>query len=231
MVYGRLEAMALTVAELMTYKGSFLVSPEDFLRRHVVYTPGAMAPAASGIVPIYLSESTLHAEKTRPGSRLGVLSRPFHKTDAISISNQNPVAGGLGFAAVARACIQFNVHWIETSFHPAGAVTPFPWYTLTAASGVMVTQRLTGCSFVVDPAAGATRVAHIMPSPPETGAQLRARLVALLGAGVSIYGRGEYNQEREATVVGVDNGHGWHIYAQKQDLMSFKVRSVKQIFP
>jgi len=222
----------LTALDLQMRKAALLVSPEDFLRRHVLYTPGFMAPAASGVVSVYFSESTLYAEKTRPGSRLGVLSRPFHKTDAISISNNNPAAGVGGMAGAPVPCLQFNVHWIATSFHPPGAaVGAFPWYTLTSVSGLMVTQRLTGCSFVVDPAGGAMRVAHIMPSPGETGTQLRARLVTLLGAGVSIYGRGEYSQDREATVVGIDNGHGWHIYVQKQDLQSFKVRSIKQLYP
>jgi hypothetical protein len=213
-------------------KAALVVSPEDFLRRHVLYTPGFMGPAASAVVSAYFSESTLYAEKTRPGSRLGVLSRPFHETDAISISNLNPNAGVGGMAGGGGVnCFQLDVHWIATSHHPPGAAGAFPWYTLTNACGLMVTQRLTGCSFVVDPAGAATRVAHIMPLAPETGAQLRVRLAALLGAGVSIYGRGEYSQDREATVVGVDNGHGWHIYAQKQDLQSFKVRSVRQIFP
>ena len=226
--------MVLQVTDLQTYKGSLLISPDNFLRHHVVYAPGQNAPAASGVVAVHMSESNLFAEKTRPGSRLGILSRPFHQTDAISISNQNPNLGVGGMPAGNTPSIAFNVHWIATTYYPpvaAGPAPAFPWYTLTAASGLMVTQRLTGCSFVVDPNGGATRVAHIMPQAPETGAQLRARLIALLGAGVRVYGRGDYDQDREVTVVGANGGHGWRIYAQKLDLMSFKIRSTRQIFP
>jgi hypothetical protein len=175
--------MTLSLNDLQARKGQLLVSPEDFLRHHVLYTPGTVAPAASGLRMIYLSESNAHAEKTRPGSKLGVLSRPFHKTDAISISNQDPNAV-LGGAALVRGHpnyhenMTFNVHWIATSFHPTVPPTPFPWYTLTDASGLMLTQRLTGCSFLINVAGGATQVAHIMPTPPESGQRLRARLVA-----------------------------------------------------
>ena len=227
--------MALTAAQLNVLLQGLSVSPDEFIRRYVLYTPGTNAPAASGIVQAFVSEGRRYEEKTRPGSRLGVLSRPFHKTDAVSISNFDPNAGPAGPAGapvVPVATIQVGTHWIATSFHPPGAAAAaFPWYTLTAGSVLMLTQRLTGCSFVIDPAGGGPRVAHIMPDPAETGAQLRARLVTLLGAGVTIYGRGEYSEDREATIAGVHNGHEWRIYVQKQDLLSFKVRSSRQIFP
>jgi hypothetical protein len=227
--------MTLSMNDIQARKGQLIISPETFLWHHVLYTPGVRAPHASGVKSIFFSESTQHAEKTRPGSKLGVLTRPFHKIDAVAISNEDPNArlghviarGNAGY----KENMRLDVHWVATTYYPTVPATPFPWYALTVPPALTVTQRLTGCAFVIRARDGVTKVAHIMPTAQESGQQLRARLVALLPADVTIYGRGDYSQDREATIVGVDSGYGWTFYAQKQDVQSFKIRSVKRIFP
>jgi len=231
-------------AHLQDVRQEFIATPQVFLRRNHLFTPGASAPHISQQMKVYLTERA-GAVVTRPGSRLGLFSRPIHSGNAFTIQCRNPnwvASEGAKRAHDAQGYlpkVSFRAHWIATSFYPTpedpDAPPPFPWYTLPNAEGpdLMFTQQLTGCSFLYRPAVNGTEVAHIMPTPNvETGAELEARLRAQFAdtPNITIYGRSRYNQDRQTTIVGArDVNAEWQFYAQKQDLHSNDIRSVNHI--
>ena len=144
-------------------------------------------------------------------------------------------AVNMGFASVV-----VDVQFIQMFAHAAGG--PIPWYPMTVGAGtpdIMITTKLTGCSFLVRNNAGVIECAHIQPNaaanPPQTGQALRTTLSA--GGGyASLFGRGRtgmkgYESAEAATVIGVRRNNAWNIYAQRQVAGQDTFKDVERIFP
>lgn len=219
-----------------------MATPEAFLKRNVIYLPVAGIAPAQGMHPAYFYETRSVAERQRPGVLLGVATRWAYRPYVFEVSTRNPnlgVGGAVwppGHAQHVPRVYPVPIHWIATRFFPTppppAAPPPFTWYSLTGGPNLMITQRLTGCTFAIRVHHGDVQVAHIAPNG-ETGAALHARLDAHFGVGhgYTLYGRGApYGQGRDVTIIGVRRPAGWQIYAQKMDQGTFKVRSLHRIY-
>lgn len=136
----------------------------------------------------------------------------FGGHDSFSMQSSDPGYGGpaqltvLGVAVLDFAAVD------PTALPPA----------LLPAAGLdfMATVMLTGCAVVTQPlvAGSGPFVAHIRPSPGQTGEQLQVALQAARFAGsahaTGVYGRLNYPQPQRATVIGLRDGTHWTLYAQ-----------------
>jgi hypothetical protein len=226
-------------------KMEMLTNLESFLRKYVLVVPNDNAiPNSCMMVGNLFEVVDMHVH--RPGTSLGILSRPFHHTQAFTIlfSNPNFFKGGgpisLGMPGY-KYFEQLPVHYISITRDntPQGLALAPSWYALTNTAQIMITPRLTGCSFIIRINGALTEVAHIIPRPGETGQDLESRRQHEANyrdpeAPVLqqyVYGRGSYGYDRDVTIVGCSIGGNWSFYAQKHDLNSYEVRSVHRIFP
>jgi hypothetical protein len=120
-----------------------------------------------------------------------------------------------------------------------------PWHPLTATGpgspNIMITTKLTGCSFLVRVNAGVVECAHIQPNagaiPPQTGQALRHTLSAAHAGGYAgLFGRGRsgnkgYEAQEGATVVGIRRNNAWNIYAQRLVAGQQTFKDVERIYP
>ncbi len=192
---------------------SLLRAPEEFLRKYPIIN--TFDCAAHGTTLAYLRND--RADAKRPGSRLG--TKRLHTTESFNLES---VSGANQYGA--RAPVH-GVHMTQSSAGPA-------WYRLDGhGPAMMLTAKLTGCTFVARAAAGqAVEVTHLQPHQ-EDGLQLNRRM---RGGGRSAYGRLKYNLEtRSINVIGVRSGARWKIWAQKIEKNGTvpTIRSVKRIWP
>lgn len=190
------------------------VQPRTFLRKY---------PLQNNFDPQHSAAAQVHmfngAGGQRPGSILGT-SR-MHATESFTIQRD---PGQLGEGS------PFWVHGLHTGQSSAGPV----WYLLSnAGPDIMLTAKLTGCTFVARAAAGhpagSVEVTHLQPHQ-ETGTLLNQRMNAV--AGQSAYGRLKYDIDvRSVNVVGVRAGNQWEIYVQKLEKQQLSIRSVHRIYP
>lgn len=170
-------------------------------------------PNASGQAQVFIFNGVAGQ---RPGSVLGTSN--MHSTETFTIQ---PRAGQLGEGN------PFWVHGLHTGQSSAGPV----WYTLDGSGpDIMLTAKLTGCTFVArpGPAAGSVEVTHLMPHQ-ETGLALNQRMNI---PGQQAYGRLKYDfNVRSVNVVGVRVGGRWKIYVQKLEKQNMAIRSVHRIYP
>ena len=218
---------------------------ESFLRKYVLIVPNDNAMANSGVAHGYFFE-VVDQGANRPGKVLGVLSRPFHRTQAFTILLNDPnfmLHGG----AIAPGTRGYKYHErlpahyiaITRDSNQQGLAVAPSWYTLAPTAQIMITPRLTGCTFIIRTHGAVTEVAHIIPRQGETGQDLedrRRREASYKAPGAPayqqyVYGRDRYGHDRDVTIVGYLIHGSWFIYAQKHDLHSYQVRSVHRIFP
>ncbi|HEX7896281.1 MAG TPA: hypothetical protein VF950_00780 [Planctomycetota bacterium] len=180
-------------------------NPEQFLKTYPISIDEAQD---SGVRTAYLRNGRVG---WRPGSKLGTLN--MHKTQEFIFSLSQPE----GHA--------FQCQYVRMD--PSDQA--IQWYALAPAPDVMLTCKLTGCSFVVRQNGPNVEVAHLQPKQ-ETGLELNQRL---LTGGQKAFGRLKYDLEkRQAHVVAVRRGGTWEVYAQKVDkAKEVGIRSVKKIWP
>ncbi|KPF69863.1 hypothetical protein IP84_02845 [beta proteobacterium AAP99] len=186
--------------------------PRNFLRKFPIQ--GNFDPMVSGMTTAYLFNG---AAGQRPGAILKTAR--MHTTETFNIQ---PMPGQLGEGH------PFPVHGVHTGQSSAGPV----WYRLDGGGpDLMLTAKLTGCTFVARPVAGtpgAVEVTHLQPHN-ETGQQLNARMDV---PGQQAWGRFKYDiDSRSVNVIGVRVAGQWKIYAQKIDKHAMTIRSVHRIYP
>jgi hypothetical protein len=184
-------------------------NPRDFLGRYPIQNN--FDCQASGLTTAYLANTV--AEAQRPGGVLGV--RRMHTTQAFKLLNQPSEQGAANFTA-------YGVHMGRSDAGPQ-------WFQLPQAGpDIMLTAKLTGCTFVARQQGELTEVAHLKPED-ETGLELHQRMQ---DAGHQAYGRLRYDLDsRSINVIGVRRGAQWKIYAQKIEKHQLTIRSVTKVFP
>ena len=188
--------------------------PEWFLSHYPVLR--VLDPAQSGIINVCIMND---AAGKRPGSLLG--TNRMHSTESFKVQT------GVGINGEGY---EFPVHGVRTT--PASVSKE--WYTLDSTGpALMMTAKLTGCTFIVraGAVAGNVSVAHVQPDANTNGLDLCARESEV--AGQHCYGRSQYDFEtRSVNIVGIRNAVGtWKIYAQKIEKHSLTIRSRKLIYP
>lgn len=192
---------------------TLLQSPQEFLRKHPILN--TFDCAAHGPTRAYFRND--RADALRPGSKLGTWK--FHTTESFNLET---VSGANKYGH------QFPVHGVFTS---QSSQAPL-WYLLDATGpAMMLTAKLTGCTFVARAAAGGNvEVTHLQPHQ-ETGLALNTRMK---GGGNAAYGRLRYDfDKRSINVVGVRSGGRWQIWAQKlvKNAPAPKILSLNRIWP
>ena len=113
-----------------------LQNPEDFLRKHPILN--TYDCNAHGTGQAYFRNGS--ADAKRPGGKLGTMR--MHRTEYYNLESISG-ANAYGYA--------FPVHGVHMTPGPAGP----SWYRLDATGpAMMLTAKLTGCTFVARPAAG-----------------------------------------------------------------------------
>ncbi len=189
-----------------------LQDPETFLRKHPIIN--TFDCAVNGETRAYFRND--RADALRPGSRLGTLS--MHTTESYNLESVSG-ANCYGYA--------FPVQGVYMG-QSGGAIQ---WYTLDATGpAMMLTAKLTGCTFVARAGIGASvEVTHLQPQD-ESGLDLNRRMA---GVGAA-YGRLKYDLDtRSVNVMGVRHGGRWHIWAQKLDKNATppRILSLTKIWP
>jgi hypothetical protein len=152
----------------------------------------------------------------RPGEVLGV--KRMHTTESFRI-RERPDA-----ELTDRMCYYpFPAHFV--AMHPSN-IKPIPWYALRGGPDVMLTCKLTGCSFVVRKQNNVVEAAHLQPQE-ESGLDLNKRLQ---GGGQVAFGRVNYDLEkRTITILGVRSGGRWRMFAQKWNKMETKTPTILSV--
>ncbi len=188
-------------------------NPSDFLKRYPILN--TFDCAASGITQAFFANYT-SKDALRPGTILK--THRMHKTDAFRV-DMKQFRNGEGDS--------FPVHGIFTGQSSAGAA----WYTLgNAGPDIMLTAKLTGCTFVAKAgdSAGQVQVAHLQPHQ-ETGLELHDRMKV---KGQEAYGRLNYDiDSRSINVIGVRSGGKWQVFTQKLEKHRLAIRSVHRLYP
>ncbi len=187
-------------------------NPLEFLKRYPVLN--TFDCRASG--PTQAFFANFLGDAFRPGSVLKTAH--MHLTQAFRV-NMAQFQNGEGDA--------FDVIGIFTGQSNVDPV----WYALPATGpDIMLTAKLTGCTFVARPTTrpGEVEVTHLQPNQ-ETGLHLNERMRV---EGREAYGRLDYNYEsRSINVIGVRSRRGWEIYTQKLEKERLAIRSVHRLFP
>ena len=180
----------------------------DFLTRYPIQNN--FDCHASGLITAYLGNNGSDAQ--RPGGILGV--HRMHTTQAFTLQNA-PTQGAANFTA-------YGVHMGRSQAGPQ-------WFELPQSGpDIMLTAKLTGCTFVARRVGQVTEVAHLQPED-ENGVELHQRMQ---DAGHRAYGRLRYDLDsRSINVIGVRRGAQWEIYAQKIEKHQLAIRSVTKVFP
>ena len=189
-------------------------NPAQFLRKYPIRN--IFDCANSGTTNAHLL-NVLGEDASRPGSirRTGRM----HDTEGFLIQNK------LGMNGEGHA---FQTHGVYTGQSSAAPV----WYQLDGTGpAIMLTAKLTGCTFVAraGAAAGSVEVTHLQPDQ-ENGIQLNTRMKGITGQ--KVYGRLKYDIDKRCiNIIGVRVGNKWKVFAQKLDKLRLEIRSVTKIFP
>lgn len=208
--------------------------PKTFLSRYAVWIMG------TGTGPSGTRNFEIIDADAEGVNFLGVLQRPdtfwgtrkMHTTQTFGVT----LAQGLGGHAFQAQWLKMSEWTDSRSLHAIDVLT-----LDHSGPGLLFTGSLTGCSVAMQNL-GNNRVAiaHVRPNSDMPDV---AQGGMLDGAGVNtilsksgwtaVYGRHNYADNRQATVVGVRRGGHWQIYAQKQEYGGHgagSIRSVKRIF-
>lgn len=192
---------------------SFRQHPRTFLKKYPIQNN--YDPQNSGVSQAYFFNG---GAGQRPGSILK--TRSMHTTETFTIQ---VAPGQLGEGH------PFRLHGLHTGQSNLAPV----WYLLdNGGPDIMLTAKLTGCTFIARPAGGhppgSVEITHLQPNQ-ETGFALNTRMDV---AGQFAYGRLKYDIDvRSINVIGVRQGGAWKIYAQKIEKQTLTIRSVTRIFP
>lgn len=192
---------------------SFRDHPRTFLKKYPIQNN--FDPQNSGVFRAHIFNG---AAGQRPGSILKTKS--MHTTQTFTIQ---AAPGQLGEGN------PFWVHGLHTGQSSAGPV----WYLLDGGGpDIMLTAKLTGCTFVARPAnghpPGCVEITHLQPHQ-ETGIALNTRMNI---PGQHAYGRLKYDFDiRSINVIGIRQNGAWKIYAQKLEKQTLTIRSVTRIYP
>lgn len=187
--------------------------PRTFLRKYPIQNN--YDPQHSGVFQAYFFNG---AAGQRPGSILK--TQKMHTTETFTVQG---LAGQLG---------EGHLFWLHGLHTGQSNVAPV-WYLLdNGGPDIMLTAKLTGCTFVARPAvghpAGCAEITHLQPNA-ESGFALNTRMNV---PGQHAYGRLRYDIDtRSINVIGVRQGGNWKIYAQKIEKQNLTIRSVTRIFP
>lgn len=192
---------------------SFRNHPRTFLKTYPLQNN--YDPQNDGIFRAHIFNG---AAGQRPGSILK--TQNMHTTESFTIQAA-PGRLGEGYP--------FWLHGLHTGQSNQAPV----WYLLDGGGpDIMLTAKLTGCTFIARPAAGhpagCVEITHLQPNQ-ETGIALNTRMNV---HGQHAYGRLRYDiNVRSINVIGVRQNGGWKIYAQKLEKHNLAIRSVTRIFP
>lgn len=190
-------------------------NPASFLKKYPILN--MFDCSASGPTQAHFANYTDIKGGLRPGSILG--TKRMHKTQGFRVQNMQ-FSNGEGFP--------FTVQGVFTR-QSSGAML---WRVLdNTGPDIMLTAKLTGCTFAVKPGyrPGEVRVIHLQPHQ-ETGLELNRRMKAVNAA--ETYGRLNYNYEsRTINIIGVRSGGKWQIFAQKLDKHRMAIRSLRKLSP
>jgi hypothetical protein len=143
-----------------------------------------------------------------------------------------------------NAKVNFQTANVQVQFvqmYPYAGLHAIQWHQLAptgpASPNIMITTKLTGCSFLVRSSpAGGIECAHIQPAG-QTGEQLRQLLSDNhVGNYERLYGRGKsgekgYADNEAATVIGVRCNGAWEIYAQRLVNQMNMLKELQPIYP
>lgn len=169
---------------------------------------------ASGVCTAYILNAG-DSDAMRPGSILG--TKRMHETEGFALQN---APGPLGAGQA------FQVHGIFMGQSSAGPT----WYQLdNTGPDLMLTAKLTGCTFIARASGANVEVAHLQPHL-EDGFELHERMKATPGQ--ETYGRFRYDIDtRSINVMGTRRNGKWKIYVQKIEKHHLAVLSVHRLFP
>lgn len=192
---------------------NLIQDPRNFLRKHPIQNN--FDCNAHGVTQAYFRNQG--ADAKRPGKMLG--TKRYHTTESFNLENVN------GQNAYGSS---FPVHGVCMGQSHLGP----NWYRLDhTGPAVMLTAKLTGCTFVARAApGGAIEVTHMQPSQ-ETGLALNQRMQ---GGGRMAYGRLRYAYDtRSINIIGVRSGGRWRIWAQKlnKNATPLRIVSLNRIWP
>lgn len=183
-----------------------LLNPERFLKTYPVSIDED--PSPSGVKIAYIKNGRVGK---RPGGNLGTWN--MHRTEEFKFSLSQPDGHS------------FSCQYVRMD--PSNQA--IQWYAVANTPDIVLTCKLTGCTFVARQNGPSLEVAHLQPKD-ESGLQLNQRMQ---GGGQKAYGRLKYDLEtRQAHVIGVRRGGIWEFYAQKIDKnKEVGIRSVKKVWP
>jgi len=202
--------------------------PRSFLKESFVLVD--QMPGASGVRTVKFKTSGFAGA----ANRYGTVLRSHSLKDAQDfIFSSTP---GMGYDNT-----DVDVQFVQMyTYAGIGAIN---WYPLAGAgsSNIMITTKLTGCSFLVRDNAGVLECAHVQPDgaavPPQTGQDLRQYLSTNhAGNYGALFGRGRtglkgYEGTEAATVIGVRRANNWSIYAQRLVAGQSTFKDVERIWP
>lgn len=189
--------------------------PASFLKKYPILN--MFDCSRSGLTQAHFANFTDIKGGLRPGSILG--TKRMHKTQGFRLQNMQ-FSNGEGF--------RFNVHGVFTRQSSSAIL----WHVLDHTGyDIMLTAKLTGCTFAVKPGnrPGEVRVVHLQPHQ-ETGLELNQRMKKVKA--VEAYGRLDYDyKSRTINIIGVRSGGKWQIFAQKLEKHRMAIRSLHKLFP
>lgn len=187
-------------------------NPANFLKKYPILN--TYDCNASGVHQAYFANYTA-TDARRPGRILGTLR--MHEATGFRV-NTAQFKQGEGD--------MFPLHGLYTGLSSQAPA----WYQLgNTGPDIMLTAKLTGCTFVARPGAqGQVEVAHLKPDQ-ETGLQLNTRMKV---PGQDAFGRLSYDiDSRTVNVIGIRTGTNWQVFTQKLEKHKFAIRSVHRLFP
>ena len=186
--------------------------PRSFLQKYPIQSN--FDPHLDGQARVYIFNG---AGGQRPGSILK--TQRMHTAESFTIQ---PLPGQAG---------EGHPFWVSGLSTGQSSVAPVWLHLDGTGPDIMLTAKLTGCTFVARPVAGHPGDVEVFHQQPhlETGIALNTRLDV---AGQQAYGRLKYDIDvRSINVIGVRRGGAWKIYAQKVEKQNLTIRSVTRIYP
>jgi hypothetical protein len=185
--------------------------PRAFLLRYPIEIDESQQ---GGLIAAYIING---GKGKRPGSILKTSN--MHDTEGFAIKTT-----GVPRETSPQTRAQFQAYYVP--MHPSNQNTQ--WTQIGNAADIMLTCKLTGCSFVCRMNNNVFEAAHLQPQG-ESGLQLNTRLQ---GGGNQAWGRLKYDfDSRTVSIIGVRRGGQWKVYAQKLEKNTWNILSVHRVYP
>lgn len=195
--------------------------PKEFLRNYPTAINERPGPSAEIAAYLHHLGNTAQSPPLRPGKVLG--TRRMHATAGFHIH----CSAGVPASTHALTRAVFRAHYVEMRLSTA----PVAWYPLVAGPDLLLTCKLSGCSFMVRDNVGVIECTHIKPSGV-AGSALQQHLQTTY-PGATVFGaHTDYDSAKHTcTIIGVRRGGQWKIYAQKQVAQLVQSLGVKRVYP